>query len=83
MTLAETLTMIAEHAPSLRKNGVSKVAVDGVSFELLPAEPDPSPAAASAGAGDSEHDQDPDPLHDEWTFGGRKVPGRQASREEE
>lgn len=80
MTLAETLATIAEHAPELRKQGVTKVEVEGVSFELLPAEPE---SEAPVSAVSDEPQPEPDPLHDPWTFGGRKVPGRQGPREED
>lgn len=38
--LSDTLTKIAQHAAELRRARVQSVTVDGVSFVLLPDEPD-------------------------------------------
>lgn len=70
MTAAELLELLIEQAPKLRVAGVSKVALEGLSFELLPAEPEVPEQD------DNKDDKPPDPFHDPATFGGR-VPGNQ------
>lgn len=69
-TAAELLQLLIEQAPKLRKVGVAKVDLECISFVLRSEEPEPAPAITT------ENDEEPvDPLHDEATFGGRRVPG--------
>lgn len=70
---AELLQLLIEQAPKLRDAGVAKVQLDGFAFELRPKEPEPD----STSDGEPVADQPIDPFHDEATFGGRRIPGKQ------
>jgi hypothetical protein len=68
---AELLEMLIAQGPALRKAGFARVELAGIAFSLRPAEPEASPAAST-----TTDDEEPvDALHDEATFGGRRVPG--------
>ena len=73
-TAAELLDLLIDRAPKLRSAGYSKVALDGMSFELRAPEPEVQP---SGNAHNDEDDDRRDALHDPDTFGGRRVPGNQ------
>lgn len=69
---------IIAHAPRARAAGILRLAFEGVSFELAPADP----VAPDAADDDEWEDvEDPNPLHDATTFGGR-VPGFRRRPEE-
>lgn len=74
MALAESLRLIAEHAPKLRAAGVQSLTVDGVSMVLLP----PDPPAYVAPALTDEDEQPVSLLDDPSAYGlpdGAEVPG--------
>ena len=68
MTLAERLTVIAEHAPKLRVAGVQSLTIDGIALVLAPPD-DPAPLK-------DEESELVDPANDPLTYGRTgKVPG--------
>lgn len=72
-TLAEQLALIAEHAPHLRKAGVTSFTAKDCSFTLAPyLEPGPTQQTKA----DAVEEEPVDPLDDPMTFGRRTgVPG--------
>jgi len=69
LTAAETLTLIAERAESLRKAGVLVVQVDGFSAQLAPWVDPVIPGRAQV------VEQYADPLNDPATYPSGRVPG--------
>lgn len=70
MSLADRLTLLAEHAPSLRVAGITKLAIDGIELELAPHTP---VSAQDFAPPQSQHSSDP--LYDSSTYAGGQVPG--------
>lgn len=68
-TADQVLGLIADRAETLRRAGVTKVAVEGFSFELAPFEPDVPAAKAEPEVHYAN------PLDDPATFPNGRVPG--------
>jgi hypothetical protein len=66
----EILDLLIERGPKLRKAGFSKVSLEGVSFELLPLEPEIPKARET----EDEEEKPRGPLDDPDTYGRKRVP---------
>jgi hypothetical protein len=72
------LDLIIDRAPKLREVGVTRVAIEGASFDLAPTEP----AAAIADDDGDILDEELNPLDDPATFGRRRgIPFAPAARD--
>jgi len=73
---SDLLTLIATHAPKLRAAGVKSLTIEGVSMELLPAEPPPAPrpTAKELAAAQAASAVPLDPLDDPMSYPGGVVP---------